>query len=122
MVRRNPGTIAKRADRFNKAPRRHKAASHSNSSHYMMMNPRTDTLLAKVQYCNFKLTVVIPIVGSQQAPLFVAVFHRYDYASVGQPEIHGLNKASLFTSISKIFEEYAVTGFRLDFTPASAGA
>lgn len=57
------------------------------------------------------MSVIIPIVRVAVTD-FTALFARYDFAGLISTNF-GINSSPMFGNLAKIFEEYAVTGFRL---------
>lgn len=45
-------------------------------------------------------------------------FARYDYAGL-VANVFGINSAPLWPKIAPLFEEYSVTGFRLEYIPGN---
>lgn len=82
--------------------------------------PRPGNLLVKSQYCDFDLTQVFELTsGVGLNPVITQkVFTRYDFGGIVQ-QVEGFNSAPLWTRIRRVFEEYAVKGFRLEYIPTN---
>lgn len=81
--------------------------------------PKASNLLIKSQYCDFELTHLVPMEAvSGQAQERTFVFSRYDWSGIVQSVV-GFDSAPLWTRIRRVFEEYAVKGFRLEYIPTN---
>jgi len=58
------------------------------------------------------MSVVVPILRIAGPSDFTALFSRFDFAGLVTTNF-GINSSPMFNNLAKIFEEYAVTGFRL---------
>lgn len=82
-------------------------------------NPRIDTLLSKVQYCDFALALAIQPPGIPGPNVDATyVFSRFDFEGIVQ-SVYGINSTPLWPRVSPLFEEYAVKGFRFEYIPSN---
>ena len=82
--------------------------------------PRPGTLLGKSQYCDFELTSLFELTsGVGLNPVITQkVFSRYDYGGIVQ-SVEGFNSAPIWLRLLRVFEEYAIKGFRLEYIPTN---
>lgn len=86
-----------------------------------MRFPKPSNLLSKSQYCDFELTSIVamksrgPITSPQEASV---CFPRFDYGNVNN-ELYGFDSSPLWDRLVRVFEEYAIKGFRMEYLPTN---
>ena len=87
---------------------------------YPVTVPRPMTLLQKVPYVDLKLDQMINVAPSSQGTGIVStyVFSRMDFGGIIS-QVIGINNPSGWSRAANFFDEYAVTGFRLEWIPSN---
>lgn len=81
----------------------------------------TSTLLAKVAYVSLPFVFVTGPIAGDNDFTYSAGFSRFDFEKLpaASTTVFGINSTPLWDRIRPLFEEYAVTGFKLEFIPSN---
>ena len=106
--------------------RKRSVKRHGKSAMYKMQPyrpatsiPRTPTLLKKVGYANFKLHYLKDIFTDEASFTLKYNWSRMDYANLNGLEVMGFNLSPVWPRIKFMFEEYAITGMRIQYIPSN---
>ena len=109
MYRRKRRTYAKRAQ-------------HHKYTHKGPGNPRADTLLSLTRYSDQKLVHSFPVVlGGSVGYNSLMPFARFQFQNLpGSTTLptYGINTPARWTQVVRDWNQYAVTGFELEYYPA----
>ncbi len=84
--------------------------------------PRTSTLLKQTVYASFKCHSLKDIYTELDSTTLTFNWSRMDYGGLGSPtalDVQGFNQTPVWPRIKMMFEQYAVTGMRIQYIPSN---
>ena len=77
------------------------------------------TLLGKVHYYEIPMTMVISNEDSAGPVTFRKGFSRFNFKDLDNTTVFGINSPPIWARAITMFDEYAITGFRIEYIPSN---